>query len=166
MDPGDKLLAQRIILLHGTIDDAVANEVIAKLLYLRSENAAAPIRLYLDSRGGQVAAALAIRDTMDEVPVSTHCVASAEGVAAMLLAHGLRGQRTAASHARLAFTRSTSADGHATEREIARVDALVAGMLAEDTGQTVETVTADCHTLRHFTATEARAYGLVDRVLT
>jgi len=101
----DALLERRVIVLRGMIDDTAANHVIAKLLYLRDQNNTAPIRLHIDSSEGGVLASLAIRDIMHEPgpAVHTHCLSKAHGTAVVVLAHGARGHRTAATHARLSL---------------------------------------------------------------
>jgi ATP-dependent Clp protease protease subunit len=155
----EALLARRIVVLRE-LDDAAANEVIAKLLYLQNENAAAPISIYIDSPGGVVAASLAIRDTIDDLkaPVYTHGLTSVQGVAALLLAHGARGHRTLTAHAHVSFT-PIRGQGDTRQTEVVIVE-----MLAADTGQGTQQIEADLRASRSFDADQARAYGLVDRV--
>lgn len=155
------LLARRLVLLRGTLDDAAANELIAKLLYLQSVNAAAPMTLYLDSPGGNVVSALAVRDAIDEVkpPVHTRGLANVQGAAALLLAHGARGHRTLIAHGRVSFTPISNAEG-----DTRRIESILVQLLAKDTGQTLQQVEADLRASRSFDAEHARAYGLVDRL--
>lgn len=161
------LLAQRIVVLRGEIDDHAATDVIAKLLFLQHEDAAAPIRLHIDSPGGAVASSLAIRDTMDDikVPVYTHGLANVQGVAAVLLAHGARGHRTAIPQGHISFTPITTAEGvRAVQSEIGRTEAIVTEMLAKDTGQSAQQIDGDQRVSRRFDAEQARSYGLIDRI--
>jgi ATP-dependent Clp protease protease subunit len=169
-DPVAELLAQRIVELRGEIDDRTATELIAKLLYLQHQDPAAPIRLHIDSHGGAVAAGLAIRDTMDDIkpPVYTHCPAKAQGVAVVLLAHGERGHRTAATQATISFTPiapgPNSPTGATAQSDIARTETLIADALAKDTGQRIEQIQDDHAAQRRFDAEQARSYGLIDRI--
>lgn len=136
------------------IDDQAATEAIAKLLFLQSEDARAPIRLHIDSLGGHVAAGLAIRDTLDDlaVPVYTHALANAGGVAVILLVHGARGHRTATRRSWISLVPSTG------------VEAIVTELLAKDTGQGLQQIAEDLRASRRFDAEQARSYGLVDRI--
>jgi ATP-dependent Clp protease protease subunit len=155
------LLARRIVILRGTLDDAAANELIAKLLYLQSVDAVAPIRIYLDSPGGDVVSALAIRDTIDDLkpPVYTHGLANVQGAAALLLAHGARGRRSVMAHGHVSFTPISSAQGDARG-----IETVIVELLASDTGQRTQQIETDLRASRRFEAEQARAYGLVDRV--
>jgi ATP-dependent Clp protease, protease subunit len=135
------LLGKRIIVLRGAIDDDAANVVIAKLLFLQSQNAIAPIRLHIDSPGGAVASALAIRDMIDDLepPVYTN--------------------------GRVSFTPITSASGApAAQGELTRTEAILTQMLAQDTGQSIEQIESDQRASRRFDAEQARSYGLVDDI--
>lgn len=156
------LLARRIVVLRGALDDAAANVLIAKLLYLQSIDAVTPITIYIDSPGGMVASALAIRDTIDELkpPVYTRGLAKVQGIAVLLLAHGARGHRTVTTHGHLSFTPITSAQGDDTRR----TELLIVEMLANDTGQGKQQIETDLQASRSFEAEQARTYGLVDRV--
>lgn len=161
-----ELLPGRLVILRGPIDDRAANEVIAMFLFLQDQGVA-PIRLHLDSPGGSVASALAIRDVIDDlgIPVHTHALGEAHGVAALLLAHGARGHRTAHPQALVAFTPIAVADGNrAVQSELDRTTAILTAMLASDTGQTAPRIDIDLRAARRFTAEEARAYGLIDQV--
>lgn len=158
----DALLAERTILLAGLIDDELATKVIAKLLILDDEDPSAPAVLLLDSRGGHVSAALAVRDTVDDVacPVRVHALDEASGMAAVLLAHGRRGERTASPTSLVKLTPISPQES----AEVERVETLLAGFLAEDTGQTQQTILRDMRAGRCFTPEDAREYGLVDRI--
>lgn len=155
------LLARRIVVLRGTLDDAAANELIAKMLYLQNVDAAAPITIYLDSPGGNVLSALAVRDAIDDLkpPVHTHGLANVQGAAALLLAHGARGHRSVMAHGQVSFTPIVSVHGDARRTEL-----LIVEMLANDTGQGKQQIETDLQASRSFEAEQARTYGLVDRV--
>jgi ATP-dependent Clp protease protease subunit len=160
------LLAERTILLDAALTDHVATAVIAKLLFLNDDNPTAPALLLLDSPGGQVAAALAIRDTIDHVscPVHMHVLDEAAGVAAMLLAHGVRGERAASPNSLVTLARISSHERAPSSSDLQRTEAVVAELLAADTGQAVETVVEDMRAERSFKADDARAYGFIDRI--
>jgi len=160
VNPVNQLLARRIVVLRGAIDDDAANTVIAQLLFLASEGTR-PVTLWIDSPGGHVAASLAIRDVFDGLgaPVHTHCTGSAGGVAVAILAHGA--ERTIARHATVSF--DPIAGTVAEAAEVARVQAIVDQLLAEDTKRPLAEIVRDRR--RRFAADEAVAYGLVDRVL-
>ena len=165
-----ELLAQRRIVLRGAIDDEIATTVIAQLLFLASE-APHPISVHIDSPGGPVAAGLAIRDSFDAlgVPVRTHGAGNVGGVAVLILSHGEVGQRTIARHARVSLDSIISGDGGgdvvAQAAELARTQAIVDRLLAEDTEQLSDDIARDREARRRFSADEAVAYRLVDRVL-
>jgi ATP-dependent Clp protease protease subunit len=141
----------RTILLAGEITDASTNEIIAKLLYL-DVSGTSPATLYIDSYGGGIADALAIRDTMDEIGIAvrTHCLGVAGGAAVLLLAHGARGERTADPTAKIILA------------DCGDLAAIIDAMLAVDTGQPAAAIRRDCAAERRFDAVEARAYGLID----
>jgi ATP-dependent Clp protease protease subunit len=164
-DTDDALLARRIVVLRGMLDDTAASHVIAKLLYLQDQDPSAPIRLHIDSPGGGVSSSLAIRDTIETLApdVYTHCLAEAHGAAAVVLAHGARGHRSAVALAQLSLTRLewTAA---ATPDDIATTERTLVAMLAADTGQTSQTIADDMRTSRQFDAVTAALYGLIDRV--
>ena len=165
-DPVSDLLAQRVVVLRGEIDERAATELIAKLLFLRGQDAVVPVRLQIDSPGGEVIAGLAIRDTMDDIklPVYTHCLSSAQGIAAVLLAHGARGHRTATSMAQISFTPIASAGVSSAQDERARAKAIIVEMLAKDTGQNAQQLADDLQASRRFDGEQARSYGLIDRI--
>lgn len=162
----DDLLAHRIIVVRGAIDDRLATESIAKLLFLEHE-ARTPLWLHLDSLGGGISNALAIRDSMDalDVPVYTHVRGRADGVAVVILAHGARGHRTASPNARISLTPITSERSPIDADELARTEVILTEMLAADTGQTTQTIATDLRAARRFDASDARAYGLIDRIV-
>jgi ATP-dependent Clp protease protease subunit len=160
------LLSERVILLDAPITDEVANIAIAKLLFLDSENPTTRAHLLLNTPGGHVSAALAIRDTIDDVscPVHVHALKQVAGVAVLLLAHGVRGARVASPSTVVQLTAISSPDGTASPSELERIEKIVAEMLASDTGQAFDTILKDMREMRSFAANDAREYGFVDRI--
>ena len=169
-----RLLKERIVFLGTPIDDTVANLVCAQLLFLESEEPDKDIHLYINSPGGDITALFAIYDTMKYLKpdVSTFCYGQAASAAAVLLAAGARGKRFALPHARILLHQPFGGvEGQASDielqaKEILRMRDLLNGMLAHDTGQTVERVSKDTDRDFIMTAEEAVAYGLIDEVIT
>lgn len=169
-----RLLKDRIIVLGSEIDDAVANLVIAQLLFLELEDPDKDIHLYINSPGGVVSAGLGIYDTMQFVKcdVCTYAVGQAVSMAALLLAAGAKGKRYALPNARILIHQPLGgAHGQATDveihaREIVRVKNRLIDILAKHTGQPREKVAADTERDRFMTAEEALAYGIVDKIVT
>ncbi|BDV01163.1 ATP-dependent Clp protease proteolytic subunit [Thermodesulfomicrobium sp. WS] len=169
-----RLLKDRIILLGTPIDDHVANLVCAQLLFLESEQPDKQINLYINSPGGSVTAGLAIYDTMQYIsaPVATLCIGQAASMAAVLLAAGAPGMRYCLPNARVLIHQPMGGfQGQATDidiqaREIIRLRARLNAILAQHTGQNVERVEQDTERDYFMTAEEAKAYGVVDQVLT
>ena len=173
VDIYSRLLADRIVYLGTAIDDGVANTVIAQLLHLASDNADAPISLYLNSPGGSIPATLAIYDAMQFVQprVETTCVGQAAATAALLLAGGAPGGRQILPHGRVVI-HAPAAEGRGTipdlileADEVARVRTLQEELLARHTGRTPEQIRADLERDLILTPTDAVRYGVVDRVL-
>ncbi|HVV81759.1 MAG TPA: ATP-dependent Clp protease proteolytic subunit [Kofleriaceae bacterium] len=162
-----RLLRERIVFLGTTIDDAVAEVVVAQLLFLESEDRDAPIRLYINSPGGHVAASFAIYDAMTHVapPVSTIVLGQASGAALMIAAHGARGRRSAMPLARFRITQLSSARPDTDLAALRRSQDNVNRLLAADTGQSVSTIERDSEAERGFTAAEAVDYGLIDEIV-
>lgn len=168
-----RLLKDRIIFLGTPIDDRIANVVIAQLLYLESEDPDKEISLYVNSPGGVITSALAIYDTMNHVksPVSTICLGQAASAGAFLLSSGEKGRRFALPHARVMVHQPLGgAQGQATDieiqaKEILRLRDVLNRILADNTGQTLEQIASDTDRDRFMTADEAKAYGLVDHVM-
>ncbi|NLH95252.1 MAG: ATP-dependent Clp endopeptidase proteolytic subunit ClpP [Synergistaceae bacterium] len=168
-----RLLKDRIVFIGQEIDDHVANIVIAQLLFLESEDPDKDIYLYINSPGGIVTAGLAIYDTMQYVkcPVSTICVGQASSMAAVLLAAGEKDKRIALPNARIMIHQPLGgAQGQATDidiqaREILRVKQTVNGILAKHTGQSIEKITLDTDRDFFMSAEEAKAYGIIDRII-
>ncbi|MCP2264492.1 ATP-dependent Clp protease proteolytic subunit [Promicromonospora thailandica] len=168
-----RLLHQRIVLIGSEIDDAVAHRVTSQLLLLASEDPAADISLYLNSPGGPVGAGLAVYDTLRLLPnaVSTVAVGFAGSTAQLLLAAGTRGKRYALPHARIMMHQPAGGVGGTTSdvvvqaEHVRHVKEVVTRLQAEHTGQSVETIAADSERDRWFTAEQALAYGMIDRVV-
>ena len=169
-----RLLKERIIFLGTPIDDTVANLVCAQLLFLESEEPDKDIHLYINSPGGEITALFAIYDTMKflKPDVSTFCFGQAASAAAVLLAAGAKGKRFALPHARILLHQPWGGvEGQASDielqaREILRMRDLLNGMLAADTGQSLEKVAKDTDRDFVMTAEEAVAYGVIDEVIT
>lgn len=169
-----RLLKDRIIFLGGPIDDAVANTVVAQLLFLESEDPDKDIHLYINSPGGVVTAGLAIYDTMQYIKpdVSTICIGQAASMGALLLTAGAKGKRYALPNARIMIHQPLGgAQGQSTDiqiqaREIQRIREVINDILVGSTGKDRETVVQDTERDNFMTAEEAKAYGLVDEVIT
>lgn len=169
-----RLLKDRIIFLGGPIDDVVANTVVAQLLFLESEDPDKDIHLYINSPGGVVTAGLAIYDTMQYIKpdVSTICIGQAASMGALLLTAGAKGKRYALPNARIMIHQPLGgAQGQSTDiqiqaREIQRIREVINDILVESTGKDRETVVQDTERDNFMTAEEAKAYGLVDEVIT
>ena len=169
-----RLLKDRIIFLGGPIDDAVANTVVAQLLFLESEDPDKDIHLYINSPGGVVTAGLAIYDTMQYIKpdVSTICIGQAASMGALLLTAGAKGKRYALPNAEIMIHQPLGgAQGQSTDiqiqaREIQRIREVINDILVESTGKDRETVVQDTERDNFMTAEEAKAYGLVDEVIT
>ena len=168
-----RLLKDRIIFLGGPIDDNVANVVIAQMLFLEAEDPDKDIHLYINSPGGVVTAGMAIYDTMQYIKpdVSTICVGSAASMGSVLLAAGVKGKRYALPHSRVMIHQPLGGvQGQATEieihaKEILRMKSELNGILAYHTGKSLDTIQHDTDRDYFLTATEAKAYGLVDEIL-
>jgi ATP-dependent Clp protease, protease subunit len=170
---GDLLLENRIVFLQGEIYTGNANEVVMKLLYLQSENRRKDIHFYLNSPGGDVAATLAIYDTMQilSCPVATYCVGQAASGAAVLLAGGTKGKRNALPNARVMLhqpyggVQGQISDIEIQAEEILRYREVLNQILANHTGQPIEKIAKDTDRDFFLGADAAKAYGVVDEVL-
>lgn len=168
-----RLLNERIIFLGEQIDDHVANSVVAQLLHLESADPEKDISIYINSPGGSVTAGLAILDTMEYIrcDVSTICIGMAASMAAVLLACGAEGKRYALPNSRVMIHQpSGGAQGQQTEIEIMAKEILyirerLNKILAEKTGQKIETIQADTERDNFMSAEDAKAYGIVDQVV-
>jgi ATP-dependent Clp protease, protease subunit len=173
-DVFSRLLSDRIIFLGSEIDDDVANVVMAQFVHLEGASPDADISLYINSPGGSFSALMAIYDTMQYVlpDVSTTCLGQASSAAAVLLAAGAPGKRSALRHSRVALHQPAArgqgplSDLQLQAREVSRVREQMLEVLSEHTGRSVETLRSDTDRERIFDAEEARAYGLVDDVIT
>jgi ATP-dependent Clp protease, protease subunit len=173
MGIGDLLLENRIIFMDGVINDAVANVIVMKLLYLQSESRGQDIHLYVNSPGGSVTSTMAIYDTMQfiECEVATYCVGLAASGGAILVAGGSKGKRFALKHSKMMIHQPHGeVGGQVSDIEIQAKDILdtkqvLNELLASHTGQPVETIARDTERDRYMTAVEAKEYGLVDDIL-
>ncbi|MDY6268976.1 MAG: ATP-dependent Clp endopeptidase proteolytic subunit ClpP [Selenomonadaceae bacterium] len=169
-----RLLKDRIIFLGGAIDDAVANTVVAQLLFLESEDPDKDIYLYINSPGGVVTAGLAIYDTMQYIrpDVSTICIGQAASMGSVLLTAGAKGKRFALPMSRIMIHQPLGgAQGQSTDiqiqaKEILRIREVINEILADTTGQKIEKIVEDTERDNFMTAEEAKAYGLIDEVIT
>ncbi len=168
-----RLLKDRIIFLGSPIDDDVANTIIAQLLFLESQNPKEDIRMYINSPGGSVTAALAIYDTMQYVKptVSTICVGLAASAGAVLLAAGAKGKRMVLPNSEVMIHQVLGgAQGQATEveihaRHILKTRDRLNRILAKHTGQKLARIEKDTERDYFMTADEAKSYGIVDKVI-
>lgn len=169
-----RLLKDRIIFLGTEIDDNVANLMNAQLLFLEHENPEQDINIYINSPGGSITALLAMYDTMQYIKpdVSTIVMGQAASAAAVLLAAGARGKRYGLPHSRVLIHQpSGGAGGQAVDieiqaREILRYRRLLDQILADHTGQSVEKISKDSDRDFIMTSDEAKAYGIIDEVIT
>ncbi len=168
-----RLLRERIVFLVGPVNDAVANLVVAQLLFLESENPDKEISLYINSPGGSVSAGMSIFDTMNFIKpeVSTLCMGMAASMGAFLLAAGAKGKRFSLPNAKVMIHQPLGgAQGQATDieihaREILKTRETLNRILAERTGQTLEKIQSDTERDYFMSAAEAQTYGLIDQVL-
>ena len=169
-----RLLKDRIIFLGGPIDDSVANVVVAQLLFLESEDPDKDIYLYINSPGGVVTAGLAIYDTMQYIKpdVSTICIGQAASMGAVLLTAGAKGKRFALPNARVMIHQPLGgAQGQSTDiqiqaREIQRIRETINDIFVATTGKDKDSINTDTERDNFMTAQEAKAYGIVDEVIT
>ena len=170
-----RLLKDRIVFLGTPVTDAVANSIIAQLLYLESEDPEKDISLYINSPGGSVTAGLAIYDTMRYIrpQVSTICMGQSASMGALLLCAGEAGKRFALPHSRILIHQPLmrgGLGGQATDiqiqaQEILRLRARLNQILVDHTGQNLERIEKDTDRDNYMSAVEAREYGLIDVVI-
>ena len=168
-----RLLKDRIIFLGGPINDDMANVITAQLLFLESEDPSKDIFLYINSPGGSVYSGLAIFDTMNHIKpdVSTICVGLAASMAAVLLAAGAKGKRTALPNSRILIHQVLGgAEGQASDikiqaEEILGLKETLNKILADRTGQPYAKVDKDTDRDYYLSAKQAKEYGLIDKVL-
>ena len=168
-----RLLKDRIVFIGSGIDDEVANLVIAQLLFLEADDPDKDVNLYINSPGGYVTAGMAIYDTMQFVKpqVATVCIGQASSMAAVLLAGGAAGKRTALPNARVLIHQPMGgAKGQATEieihaREILRMREELNKIISKHTGQPLSRIAADTERDFFMSAEQARTYGIIDTVV-
>lgn len=167
-----RLLEDRIIFLSGEIDDAVANTVVAQLIYLEAKDPSKDISLYINSPGGSVSAGLAIYDTMNYVKcdVSTICIGMAASMGAFLLSSGQKGKRYALPNSEIMIHQPLGgAQGQASDIKIAAEHILktkhkLNSILSQNSGKPLEQVERDTDRDNYLSAQEAMEYGLIDKV--
>ena len=168
-----RLLNDRIIFLSEEVNDTTASLVVAQLLYLESQDPDTDIQFYINSPGGSVTAGMAIYDTMQYIKcdVSTICIGLAASMGAFLLSAGAKGKRLALPNAEIMIHQpSAGTKGQITDMalHLKRLEVVKKRMnqiMAQNTGKSVEQVTADCERDNFMTAEEALQYGLIDRVI-
>jgi ATP-dependent Clp protease protease subunit len=169
-----RLGVERILFLGSEVNDAIANSLVAQMLYLDSEDSSKPIYLYINSPGGSVTAGLAIFDTMQYVKsdVVTICVGLAASMGAFLLAAGTKGKRLALPHSRIMIhqplggtSQRQASDIEIEAREILRIKDMLNMSLADMSGQSLEKIAKDTDRDYFLSAAEAKDYGLIDRVI-
>jgi ATP-dependent Clp protease protease subunit len=167
-----RLLEDRIVFLSGEIDDAVANTVVAQLIYLEAKDPAKDISLYINSPGGSVSAGLAIFDTMNYIKcdVSTICIGMAASMGAFLLSSGAKGKRYALPNSEIMIHQPLGgAQGQASDIKIAaehilRTKQKLNNILAENSGKPLAQIEKDTDRDNYLSAQEAMEYGLIDKV--
>lgn len=167
-----RLLEDRIIFLSGEIDDAVANTVVAQLIYLEAKDPQKDISLYINSPGGSVSAGLAIYDTMNYIKcdVSTICIGMAASMGAFLLSSGQKGKRFALPNSEIMIHQPLGgAQGQASDIKIAAEHILktkrkLNDILAQNSGKPLSQIEQDTDRDNYMSAQEAQEYGLIDKV--
>jgi len=168
-----RLLNDRIIFLGEEVNDTTASLVVAQLLYLEAQDPDKDIQMYINSPGGSITAGMAIYDTMQYIKcdVSTICIGMCASMAAFLLSAGTKGKRLSLPNAEIMIHQpSAGTQGQVTDMAIhmKRLEIIKRRMnsiLAENTGKSVEAVTADCERDNFMTAEEAKEYGIIDKVI-
>lgn len=169
-----RLLKDRIIMLSGEVNDQTANSIIAQLLFLDAQDSTKDISIYINSPGGVITSGLAIMDTMNFIKsdVSTIAIGMAASMASVLLAAGTKGKRYALPNSTVLIHQPLGgAQGQATEIEIAAEEILktrkkMNKILADATGQSIETIQRDTERDHYMSAPEAKEYGLIDQIMT
>lgn len=174
MDIYSRLLKDRIVFLGTEINDAVANTVIAQLLFLRAEDPQKDISIYINSPGGYISSGLAIYDTMKFMgyDINTYCIGQAASMGSLLLAAGTKGKRFALPHSRIMIHQpaggigGTSADIALQAKEILEMKKITSQILSECTGKSIEQINQDSDRDFFMNPEQALAYGLIDKVST
>ena len=168
-----RLLKERVIFIVGQVEDHMANLVVAQLLFLESENPDKDISVYINSPGGSVTAGLAIYDTMQFIKpdISTLCIGQAASMGAVLLAAGTKGKRYSLPHSRVMIHQPLGGyQGQASDieihtKEILKIREQLNQLLADHSGQTIETIDKDTERDNFMGAQQALEYGIIDEVL-
>lgn len=168
-----RLLKDRIIFIGEPIDDHLANLVIAQLIFLEGEDPDRDINLYINSPGGVVTAGLAIYDTMQFVKpaVATLCLGQAASMAAVLLAGGAKGKRTALPNSRIMIhqplggTQGQATDIEIYTKEMLKIKSQLNGILARHSGRSIDQIEKDTDRNNFMSADEAKSYGLIDDII-
>lgn len=168
-----RLLEDRVIFLGSAIDDAVANTVIAQLLFLEKQDPKAPITMYIQSPGGHVTAGLAIYDTMQYVKcdIITVCIGMAASMGSIILTGGTKGKRYALPHSEIMIhqplggTEWQASDIKIHAEHIIKTGQTLYGIIAKHTGKDVKQVEKDCDRDNYMSAEEALKYGLIDKII-
>lgn len=169
-----RLLEERIVFVGGLVNDAMANTIIAQLLFLESKDADKDIKIYINSPGGSVTAGMAIYDTMQHIAcnVQTYCIGIAASMGAVLLAAGANGKRYALPNSEVLLHQVMGgAEGQAADIEISAQHILsirerLNNILANHTGQKLKKIAEDTDRDFWMTAQEAKKYGVVDEIVT
>ncbi|MFB2923331.1 ATP-dependent Clp protease proteolytic subunit [Aerosakkonema funiforme] len=169
----ERLALERIVFLSGEVSDGMANAIIARLLYMDSDDQSKDIYIYINSPGGSVTAGLAIYDTMQHVksPIVTICVGLAASMGSFLLAAGTKGKRLALPHSRIMIhqpsggTRGQATDIEIEAKEILRIRRQLNDIYAQKTGQPLQKIEKDMDRDFFMSAQEAKEYGLIDKVI-
>ncbi|MCA8989418.1 MAG: ATP-dependent Clp endopeptidase proteolytic subunit ClpP [Planctomycetaceae bacterium] len=173
MDIYSRLLKDRIIFLGTQVNDAIANSIVAQLLFLQFDDPKSDVHLYINSPGGSITAGMAIYDTMQFIScdVATYCLGQAASMGAVLLAAGTPGKRAALPNARvmihqpLAGMEGTAVELEIHAKEVLKVKRRMNEILQHHTGRTLDEIERDTDRDNFMTAEEAKNYGLVDKVL-
>jgi len=169
-----RLLKERIVFIGTPLNDEVSGLIIAQLIFLEADDPDKDINLYVNSPGGSISAGLAIYDTMQYIrpDVSTICIGMAASMAAVLLAGGAKGKRTSLPNARIMIHQpwggfqGTASDVRIQAEEILKMKKRINEIIALHTGKTIEQIEKDSDRDYYMAAEEAKAYGLIDNILT
>ena len=168
-----RLLKDRIVFVSGEIETNMANTVVAQLLFLEKEDPDSDIQMFINSPGGHITAGMAIIDTMNYIKpdVSTTAVGLAASMGTMLLINGAKGKRYALPNSKIHIHQPLGGvEGQASDiaieaKEILKIRESLYKMISEKTGKSVSQITKDADRDKYFTATEAKAYGLRDKII-
>ena len=169
-----RLLKDRIVFISGPIETNMSNTIVAQLLFLEKEDPKADIQMFINSPGGYITAGMAIIDTMNYIKpdVSTTAVGLAASIGTMLLINGAKGKRFALPNSKIHIHQPLGGvEGQASDiaieaKEILKIREQLYKMISEKTGKSISQITKDADRDKYFTAKEAKAYGLVDKIIT